>query len=166
LTRRVIAAALLIPACWFAWQWMFPSDEAQIRQLLTRVADAIGNDGTDAGNIEGLAQVAALQNDFAVDATVDAGEPFQRLTGRQAIVSAAAKIRVAVRNLEIRFPDVSVDVAEGGEHATALVTAEARFDDDGGRGIDARELEMSFTRVDGRWVIASVTLVQPLKRLQ
>ena len=144
---------------------MFPNDESQIRALLTRVADAVGGSG-EGGNIEVLAQVAALQNDLAVDATVDAGEPFQRLTGRQAIVSAAAKIRVAVRNLEIRFPEGSVDIADDRQHATALVTAEARFDDEQGRGMDARELEMSFTRADGKWVISSVTLVQPLKRLQ
>ena len=152
-------------ALWLAWQWMFPSDESQIRQLLTRVADGVGGSG-ESGNIEVLAQVAALQNDFAVDATVDAGEPFQRLSGRQAIVSAAARIRVGVRNLEVRFPEVSIDVAEDREQATALVTAEARFDDEEGRSMDARELEMGFSHVDGRWVISSVTLVQPLKRLQ
>ena len=163
MTRRLVLLAVLMPAFYFGWQWLFPDHETEIRALLARIEDGIENE--DDQGAQGLARVAALQNDFAVDATVEAGPPFQRLNGRQAIVAAAARVRVAVRNLDVEFTDVEITIAANGESASAFLTAEARFDEAGGRAIDARELEIAFSRTDRRWVVSSVVVVQALKRL-
>lgn len=152
----------------FGWAWLFPSDEAQIEDTLHRVAAALSNaNGQGKGSgLEGLARVAGLQNEFAADAQVDAGPPFAKLTGRQDIVAAAARVVASVRNLEVRFPDIDTEVAGDRLTAASTVTAEARFDEaSGARAIDARELAVTFTRVDGRWLIQSVTSVAPLQRL-
>lgn len=164
--QRSIVLAALIAAIWFGWGWLFPDDESQIRAVLGRISHIVEETAkADAGGIEGLARVASLQEEFALDATIEAGAPLQRLKGRQPIVAAAARVLLAARNLELRFPDMAIDVEDDGETATAIVTAEAHFDDGGRRTMDARELEMTFTRFDGRWVIAAVTLIEPLERL-
>jgi hypothetical protein len=146
------------------WQWLFPSDEAQIAALLERIADGVSG-GAEEGSMGRLARAASLRDEFAPDVTVDAGPPFQRIKGREAIIALAARTGGAVRNLTISFPDVAIAVASDRQSATAVVTAEARFDEDGGRGIDARELELAFTRLEGDWVISVVTLVRPIERL-
>lgn len=167
MSQRLLAILVLIPALYFGWQWWFPSDEAQITALLDHIAESVAGpeDGDSGGPLGAVARAAALQEDFAVDAVIEAGAPFQRLTGRQAIVAAAARVSVAVPNLEVSFPDVDIAVAEDRQTATAVVTAEARFNEAGRRVMDARELEMTFSRLDGRWVISRVTLIQPLERL-
>jgi hypothetical protein len=60
---------------------------------------------------------------------------------------------------------VAIAIAPDRQSATAVVTAEARFDDGGTRSMDARELELAFTRQEGTWVISAVTVVRPLERL-
>lgn len=167
MTHRLLTVVVLIPALYFGWLWLFPSDEAQITAVLEDIADGIArNDaGEGGGTLGAVARAAALQEHFALDAVVEAGAPFQRLSGRQAIVAAAARVSVAVPNLEVSFPDVAIAVADDRQTATAVVTAEARFNDAGRRVMDARELEMAFSRLEGRWVISMVTLIQPLERL-
>jgi hypothetical protein len=162
---RTLAIAIAAGAgLWCGWQWLFPSDEAQIVAVLERVADAVSSGDAD-GDLGRLARAAALGNEFAPDVTVDAGPPFHRIRGREAIIGAAARTRGNVRRLEIAFPDVTIAVAPDMHTATAVVTAEVRFDAGEGRGIDARELELEFTRHEGNWVISAITLVQPLQRL-
>jgi hypothetical protein len=164
LIKNVALAVAAAAVLWFGWQWLYPSDEAQIVALLERVADGVSS-GADEGDVGRLARAASLRHEFAPDVTVDAGPPFQRISGREAIIGAAARTAGSVRNLSIVFPDVAVAVAPDRQSATVVVTAEARFDDGGRRGIDARELELAFTRPQGRWVISAVTLVRPLDRL-
>jgi hypothetical protein len=164
LIRNLVIAAAVGAGLWYGWHWLSPSDEAQIVAVLERIAEGVSG-GADQGDVARLARAASLRNEFAPDVTVDAGPPFARLNGREAIIGAAARTSGSVRNLAITFPDVSVAVAPDRQSATAVVTAEARFDDGGRRTLDARELELAFTRHEGNWVISAVTLVRPLDRL-
>lgn len=149
---------------WVGWQWLFPSDEAQIAAVLERIADGVSG-GAEQGSVGRLARAAALANEFAADVTVDAGPPFERITGREAIVAVVARRAGTARNLTVTFPDVAIAIAPDRQSATAVVTAEARFDDGGTRSMDARELELAFTRQESTWVISAVAVVRPLERL-
>jgi ketosteroid isomerase-like protein len=160
--RAVLSAVVLAAVLWAGWHWWLPDDERRIRQVLARVAEGVSGDG---GGLDALARLAAVQEEFHPDVIVEAGPPFQRLVGRQAIVGAAARVRTTARNFELTFPDVEVLVAEDRQSATAAVTAQATFDEGQGRRLEARELELGFTRSEDRWVISSVALVEPLKRL-
>jgi hypothetical protein len=164
LSRQLVLAAVAAAGLWAGWQWFFPSDEARIVAVLERIADGVSS-GAEDGDIGRLARAASLRHEFAPAVTVDAGPPFQRITGREAIIGAAARTAGSIRNLSITFPDVAIAVASDRQSATAVVTAEARFDEGGGRGLDARELELAFTRYEGDWVVSAVTLVRPLNRL-
>ena len=169
MTRRVLLLAVIVAALWFGWRWLFPNDETQITSVLERISEGVGgSEGGDGrgGGIDAIARAASLRSEFAPDVTVDAGPPFERITGRDALIGAAARVNGTTRGLEIRFPDVTITVAPDRRSAIVIATAEARFDDPaGGRSFDARELEIRFTRLEGEWVIAAVTLMQPLQRL-
>jgi hypothetical protein len=164
LIKRVALVIAATAGLWVGWQWLFPSDEAQIAAVLERIADGVSNDA-EQGGVGRLARAAALANEFAVDVTVDAGPPFERITGREAIVAVVARRAGSTRNLTVTFPDVAIAVAPDRQSATAVVTAEARFDDGETRGMDARELELAFMRQENTWVISAVTVVRPLERL-
>ena len=169
--QRAILLALIAGGLWLGWRWLFPNDHAQIEAVLQRIADAVGSTeespgAANSGSVQAIARAASLRSELAADVTVDAGPPFQRLTGRDAVIGAAARVNGTARNLELRFPDVAITVSPDRSSATAMVTAEARFDEPaGGRTVDARELEIVFTRPEGHWVIATVTVLQPLEPL-
>ena len=162
--RILILLLALVAAGFGAWRYVFPSDEARIRAVLHRVAEA-ATAGAAEGNVARLTRAAAIREDLAPDVTVDAGAPVPRLNGREAVVGAAARMGGIVRNLEITFPDISVAVASDQQSAVAVVTAEAHFDGSDGRRFEARELEIDFERVDGNWVISAVTVISPIRRL-
>jgi hypothetical protein len=171
LIQRAIVLTLIVGGLWLGWRWYFPNDEAQIGAVLRRIAAAVGSaeetgGAANSGGVQALARAASLRSELAVNVTVDAGPPFQRLTGRDAVIGAAARVNGTARNLELRFPDVAITVSADRTSATAMVTAEARFDEPGGgRALDARELEIGFTRPEGNWVVTTVTVMQPLERL-
>jgi ketosteroid isomerase-like protein len=164
LIQRIVAVAGVAALAWFGWGWLFPSDEAEINAVLERIADGVSGSAA-AGGVEALARVASLRDEFAVDVVVDAGPPFQSMKGREAIIAAAARANQTRRHLDVQFEDVAVTVATDRTSATATATAEAHFDEAGGRSVDARELEIVFTRPDGHWVISAVKLLEPLERL-
>ncbi|MGE0042551.1 MAG: hypothetical protein AB7H88_19720 [Vicinamibacterales bacterium] len=160
--RAIVVVVALAAAGVAAWRWLAPGDEAQIRGALDRMAASMRAE-TGEGELARLARLQALRDELSPDLTVDAGEPFARLAGREEAVATAGRFVASVRDLEIRFVDVSVSVAPGAETATVSLTAEARFTDRSGPGFDARELEMVFGRRDGRWLLESVALVRVLQ---
>jgi hypothetical protein len=175
LTRSLIVIAAICGLAYLGVRWMFPDDEAQIAATLHRIAEAFessstavgGNSAAPIGGFEGIARLASLQEEFTVDVVVDAGPPFQQLHGRQSIVSALARANALARDLDVRFADIKTVVAEDRQGATSVVTAEARFADRAGeRMLEAREFEVTFTRLEGRWLVAAVRLLQPLRRLE
>jgi hypothetical protein len=163
LIKNFVIVGAVAAGLWFGWQWLFPSDEAQIVALLERVAGAVSS-GAGEGDVGRLARAASLRDELAPDVTVNAPE-FQWTKGREALIAAAAGMTGRVSHLTITFPEVAITITPNRQSAAALVTARAQFDQGGGREIDARELELEFTRHEGNWVISAVTLVQPLQRL-
>jgi hypothetical protein len=152
---------------WYGWQWLFPDDEAAIRAVLQRIEEGVSAaNGAGTGNMDRLARVASLRHELAPDITVDAGPPFHRLTGREAIIGAAASVSGSTRDLQVRFEDVEITVDPSGERAEVTLTAEARTGDSADGDLDSRELEVIFRRLDGQWVVANVTLIPALKPME
>ena len=162
--RVIVVASMIAAAGWYGWRWLFPSDETAIHAVLERIAGGVEGGGAESAASR-LARAAALRREFDPEVTVDAGPPFTRLSGRDAIIGTMARLNGSVRNLDVDFSDVTIRIDPDRHGATANLTAEARFDDVGGGGFDARELDVTFTRTEGAWVVSAVTLVQPLRRL-
>jgi hypothetical protein len=161
--RIVVLVAVVAAAAWYGWRWVFPDDEAAIRAVLSRIEEGVSaGEGAGDGDMNRLARAASLRHELAPDITVDAGPPFQRLTGRDAIIGAAASVSGSRRDLQVRFQDVDIAVEPSGERAEVTLTAEARSRDAADGGLDSRELQVIFRRLEGRWVVANVTLIRAL----
>ena len=161
---QVVIVVALVALGYFGYRWYAGTgDEGRIRAALEELAAAVSEPGA-----EGLAQMtraAALGGFFAPDVEVDLGPPFAPFRGRDTIMAMAAKAAVPGQGLDVRFVDVEVDVAPGGADAVARMTATvAERGVAADRGIDARELEMAWRKVDGDWVIARVTGIETLQR--
>jgi hypothetical protein len=160
---RIVAIAVVIAGLWFGYRWLFPSDEAQIREVLDRIAEAVGN-GAEEGEIERLARAASLRNYLDAGVKVDAGPPFKEVSGRDVVIGTASKLNSTIRELEIRFIDVQISLAPDRSTANVYMTAEARFrgpQDDS--GIEARELDVLFRKIEGNWVVSAVAFVRTLE---
>ena len=161
--QRVVLIAVALTALWFGWRWVFPNDEAQIRAVLERIADAVGS-GADEGEVGRIARAASIRKELDPQVAVDAGPPFTRLTGRDTLIGTAVRVNSRVRDLEVQFDDVQVSVAPDRETAKVYLTAAAYFRDQrGGQGLDARELDITFRRLEGHWVVSAVALVRTLE---
>ncbi len=164
--RRVVLAVALAATAWFASRWLFPSDEAQIRAVLDRIADAVGSGAREQGDVARLARAASIHTALDPDITVDAGPPFSALSGRDAIIGSVARFNRAPRDLKVELVDVQIQVAPDRSNASVYLTAEATFvDASGDRGLEARELTLSMKRREGDWVVSGVTPVRTLQPL-
>jgi hypothetical protein len=105
-----------------------------------------------------------MRNELDPQIVVDAGPPFSSVKGRDTLVGLVARLNGTVQDLEVEFDDVQVSVAPDRQSARVYLTASAHFRDaGGGRGLEARELDVVFRRVDGDWVVSEVALVRTLE---
>jgi hypothetical protein len=164
-SRSVLLIAVL-GAGWFAYRYFFPDDEAQIRRVLERIADAVGAGAEEEGEVSRLARAASVRNQLDPQISVDAGPPFSRMSGRDAIIGTIARLHGSVRDLDVEFRDVQITVDAGSSSARVHLTAEARFRERSGTGgLEARELEVTMRKLEGDWVVSHVALVQTLEPL-
>lgn len=163
----LVAGVLIVAGGWWAWGWLFPSDEALIRRTLDRIATAVGAEAGD-GNLARLGRVATLREEFHPDLFVDAGPPFRELRGREAVIGAVARTGGVLQDLDVSFTDVAIAVEPSRQAASATLVAEARFRDGdaGGRAYEARELDVRFVQHEGRWVVSEVMLIGGLAPLR
>jgi SnoaL-like domain len=161
--RLAVFAAVIAAAGWYGWRWFFPDDEALIRAVLTRIEENVGGNHQD-GEVGRLARAASLRAEFDQHITIDAGPPFSTLSGRDAVIGAAARLNTSVPDVELRFVDVQVSMAPDRASANVYMTAEATFREArGGQALEARELDVTFRKADGAWVISNVNLVRTLE---
>ncbi|MGE3275792.1 MAG: nuclear transport factor 2 family protein [Vicinamibacterales bacterium] len=158
----VVLFVVIVGLAVAGWRWLYPDDEAAIRQSLSRIAAAVGSEPGEPG-LARLARLQRLGDELTADVQVDAGPPIGRLAGRADATAAAARVSASLRALELRFVDVTVVVQPDGQTALVSLTAEARFEDGAGDGFDARELDVTFVRTDGQWRVQSVASIRVLQ---
>lgn len=162
--QRGLAIVVVLLVLWFGWRYVFPDDETEIRGALERIADAVTSGAAEEGEVARIARAASIRNELDPQITVDAGPPFSKITGREALVGAVARLNSTVRDLDVQLNDVQVALAPDRQTARVSLTAEAHFrDDGGGQAFEARELDVMFRRRDGDWVVAEVALVRALQ---
>lgn len=163
---RIILSVVVVVAVVLGYRYLFPGDEAQIRGVLERIAEAVSAGAEDESEMSRLARAASMRNELDPEISVDAGPPFRRMQGRDAIIGTIARLRGSVRNLVVRFADVAVAIEPDGTSAQVYLTAEARYSDGrGAPGLEARELEVAMRKHEGAWVVSKVTLVRTLEPL-
>ena len=162
--RRVVVIAFALAALWFGWRWLFPSDEVQIHRVLDRIAKAAGSGEEGEGGVARIARFASIRSALDPEITVDAGPPFQPTSGRDVLIGMVARLKTTMKDLDVRFADVQISVDPNRSSAKVYTTAEALFRDaSGDRGVEARELDLTFRRLEGDWVVSGIAAVRTLR---
>jgi hypothetical protein len=155
-------AILLLVASVGGYLW-WSSPERQIRRVLGGVAELLSHDAP-ATPLDAISTVSALQPYFAPAVTIEPGEPFEPVNGRDAVMAAVAQLRSRTAASRIEFLDLQIRVAGDNRSASVDCTAMATLQDRAGQeSIDAREVMVTMNVVNGRWVITWVRAVDVLE---
>lgn len=159
---RIVALLIVVGLVAGVWRW-WNSPERQIQRALDGIAAALSHDEPATG-LAAVSSAANLQEYLSEDAVIDGGSRTGAVSGRTAVVSAAARAIAAAPALRVEFVDVRIALDPGGQSATVDCTVSAAVQDRAGQEtVDAREVMLTMNRVEGRWVVSRATVVQVLE---
>ncbi len=163
--KSILIITLIAVAAVVVWLVTQDWDQRRIRKNLDRLAAAAYK--PRGAVIEGLdlfKRGALIQSMFTADCVISAGEPAPEMKGTDELCALFAQGIKTVKELKILFKDVSVTVAADHLNAAATMTVEAIGEDfsEGGRRFDAREVEVAWRKIEGKWKIAGVKEVHTL----
>jgi hypothetical protein len=150
---RVAVVLLVFAGAWTAYQW-WTSPERQIRRILDAVVSALNHDQPESGLV-GLGAVAALQQHLAADVSVDTGSPTGPVTGRQDVISLAARLRAGTPMLRIQFFDADISL-HSDTAATLRATMQVTTRSESGDDIaDVYQVSATLQKSAGQWVVTT-----------
>ena len=150
---RIAAAFALLVGLIVGYRWWM-NPERQIRAILNDVAAAFTHE-TPGSGLDALTDVAALQRHLADDVWVETADAV-RISGRQEVITAAARVRARSRMRRLRFFDPRIDFANDAS-ATVAVTAEVRTRDGSGDDlVDVHQVLAMLEKPEDRWLVSSV----------
>jgi hypothetical protein len=165
---RVIVFAVGLAMLIGIWQ-RWPSDERRIRRLVGEVAGTFDGRAA-AGDLERAARLAPLGRTLAPDVVVDGISPDGSLadavlSGREAVIGAAAGALRLAPDLHVSVEDVVVTVLPRASQATAIAGIVVSS---GGGSVggwrDIREVQFELARHEDTWLVTRVTPIQTLRR--
>jgi hypothetical protein len=163
--QRILAIVFAVVAIAAgAWFLVRPADPgAAVRARLAALADMVNKSTVDGLGPE--ARSLQLGSFFTDDVDVELGAGTAPIHGRATIMGMAARLQPRTAAFQIKFQDVSVTMAEGGETADVHLTAEfiRRVITTGEESLDAREFMLGMRRVGSDWQIAKVTAINTLQ---
>ena len=160
----LIGIAVLVLIAGAAWYITHADDEsAPIRRRLQAFADEVNSSTIDGKGPE--ARAAQLGSFFTEDAEVDLGRGSTSIKGRARLVAMAGRLQPRTSAFTLRFEDITVAVAPGGQSADVHLTAEfiRRSITTGDQSLDAREFTIAMRLVDNEWRMDRVTAIDTLK---
>jgi len=161
---RVTAVVAILLAAVAGWRW-WNGSERHIRLLLDEIAEASSR-GDEQPGLAGLAAGAALARLLAADVVIEPEAPYQALVGRDAALAAAAALRAAVPGMRVAFTDVRIGFAPDRRSATVSATARLIIPERAGpERVEAREVLLSVTTAEGRWVVSRARAVPVFERI-
>jgi hypothetical protein len=134
------------------WTW-WRSPERRIQAMLDDVAAAFTHDEPATG-LDALTAAATLQRHLAEDVRIEppGGAP---ITGRDAAVSAAARVRAVSPARRVRFFDPEVQL-DGASSARLAVTAEVTTRTSSGQDlVEVHQVAAALINQDDRWQVSS-----------
>jgi hypothetical protein len=143
--------ALLAAGATAYWWWARP--ERQIGAILDDVAGALTYEAGTSG-LEPLAAVATLERHLADEVSVQAGGA-PTIEGRDAVISAGARLRARTPAMRVRFLDTRITFADD-RTATPVATAEAAMTTvAGAQRLEVHQVLATVTRSADRWVVSN-----------
>jgi SnoaL-like domain len=162
--RILAVVALAALAGVGAWYWATTSVEgADVRRRLLAFAADVNSSATDGRTPADRA--AALAAYFTDDIEVELGQGAASMKGRETILGIAERLQPRTAAFTLKFEDITVAMAPGGEAADVHLTAEfiRRSFTTGEEWLDAREFAIALQRILGEWRMARVTAIDTLK---
>lgn len=161
---RALAVVVVLAAIVFGYRW-WNSPRRQINRVLDAIAAGVSHEQPAEG-LGAVAAVAGLQQYFTTDVAIEAGGGLPVLVGRDSVLGAAARIRIATPSLALTFVDRQIAIGADGASATVNCTVSATSEDRAGqRNTDARQVVITLRLADGRWLIeraAAVNVLEPV----
>jgi hypothetical protein len=156
--------ALLLVGSAVSYRW-WTSPERQIRRVLAGVAEGLSHDAPASG-LGAVAAVAALQEYFSTDVSIESARPTAVINGRDAVLATAARLRSTLPSMRVEFVDLQITLGADNESADVDCTAMATLQDRAGQqSVDAREVIIAMRIADGRWVITRARAIEVLEPL-
>lgn len=159
---QAFAILLLLAGLFFGYRWLFPGDEAQIREIIRR-ASAAASVTRDEGQLGRLTKAAELASICTEDiqVKVDAVGLRGGLEGRDQVRTAGIQLGTAFGTYRILPANIEFRDRTSNQ---ARVTLTARFEGSAPADIDAQEFSITFRKQGTRWLIAKVETMHLLKR--
>jgi hypothetical protein len=152
---RLVVIVAVVAAATGGYRW-WNSPERQIRRVLEAIAEDLSH-GEPVSGLAAVAGVAALQNHFTIDVVIEPGRPLPPLSGRDAVMAAAIRLRAATPALRVEFADMNVMIDAGGTEATVDCRVTMTGPGAGQDNLDSREVVVILRVVDGQWMVARAT---------
>ena len=162
---KAVASVVLLLAIVLGYRW-WTSDERAIKKQLAAVAESL-TVAPNEGSLGPVSRVAMLRRTLAPDIRVSAGpssggEPAgggaHSLVGRDAVLGAASRW-APPGGVTVDFVNVRVQVSD--DRGSAHVSCTATMTSPGASGaptVDARDVTIDFTRIEGAWLVSVVEL--------
>jgi hypothetical protein len=161
--RVLLFAALAALGIWL-WTVLFPNPEKVIRQRLVKLAHSASSSSNE-GDLVRLSAAHRVAGFFStnVELKVELPELDQHSSlTQEEIIQAALLARSRAGGLKVKFPDINVTVAPGGQSATVDLTVTATA---GGESESfVQEMKFTLHKIDGQWLITRMETVRTLSR--
>jgi hypothetical protein len=166
MARGPIAIALAVVVALGAAIWFVAradDETTPIRRRLQAFCDDVNGSTTDGAGPE--ARAVQLGSYFTEDAEVDFGRGSTPITGRETLISMAGRLQPRTAAFSLKFVDVTIVLAPGGDAADVHLTAEfiRRSITTGDQSLDAREFSIAMRRTASEWRMSRVTAVETLR---
>ena len=161
LSRLLLIAALLALGFW-AWRTFFPGPERVIQRRMGELA-RLASVSSQESEVARLFNSTKLAGYFSQDVQFNIDIPGVmrgELRGRDELLRVASAARGLGSGMRVQFPDIVVHLDSGDESALVNVTVEARIP--GERDTVLQEMKLTFSKIDGDWLISRVETVKTL----
>ena len=159
----LVAIALLVSACG-------NSDVRAIEDQMSAIEKALTVPGSE-GELGRVARIASLRNRLAENIQISTGStaaPGARippeLVGRDAVLALAARWAPPAGGVTVEFVDAQITLDPSNVTAQVYCTVQATSGTPDRPVVDARELTVGFSKIDGEWLVSSVRPEATLSR--
>jgi hypothetical protein len=147
-----------------------PGEERAIRNQLSDIAETLSVPAND-GDLGRLSRVASLRNVLAPDVQVLTGVSARpgaqmpsEISGRDGVLAFVGRWSPPPGGVTVEFVDMQVTLDDGRMHAQVYCTVQVTSGTAEKPLVDARELTIGFSRIDGEWLISSIRPEETLSR--
>jgi hypothetical protein len=157
----IVAAVVAVAAVVWVWRVWWVSDAQQITRRLEAFESDFNESATE--GLSAVARAAKLGSYFADGIVVDLGRGTPPIQGRETLIGMAARLQPRTAAFTLDLLDINVEMGPQSTAEVNLTAAFRRRSTSGEDSIDARELLLTMTKIDGEWRANHVKAIEPFR---